>query len=85
MPTILMLSGWRIYFYSNEGNEPIHVHCQKGDAESKYWIDIENFEATEVYSYNMNSSDKRTIRKIIFTHFEYIINEWNKFQEMRNG
>ncbi|MFH1006943.1 MAG: DUF4160 domain-containing protein [Candidatus Latescibacterota bacterium] len=22
-----MILGWRVYFYSNEGDEPIHVHC----------------------------------------------------------
>ena len=85
MPTILMLQGWRIYFYSNEGDEPIHVHCQKGDAEAKYWINSDDFEAIEVYSYNMSPNDKRAIRRIIFTHFDYIIDEWNKFQEARNG
>lgn len=25
MPTILYVQGWRFYFYSNEGTEPMHV------------------------------------------------------------
>lgn len=29
MPTILFIYGWRIFFYSNEGNEPIHVQQKK--------------------------------------------------------
>jgi len=33
MPTILLLAGWRLFFYSNEGNEPIHVHAEKGEME----------------------------------------------------
>ncbi len=33
MPTILLIMGWRLFFYANEGNEPIHVHCRKGDTE----------------------------------------------------
>ncbi|MFZ2655985.1 MAG: DUF4160 domain-containing protein [Victivallales bacterium] len=33
MPTILMIMGWRLYFYANEGNEPIHIHCVKGECE----------------------------------------------------
>jgi hypothetical protein len=36
MPTILMISGWRFFFYANERHEPVHVHCRKGDAEAKY-------------------------------------------------
>ena len=33
MPTVLMVRGWRVFFYSNEGREPLHVHAQKGEAE----------------------------------------------------
>ena len=62
MPTILMLLGWRFFFYANERNEPIHVHCQKAEAEAKYWIDAESFEVIEAHSYNMSPADKRTVR-----------------------
>jgi CubicO group peptidase (beta-lactamase class C family) len=49
MPTILKILGWRFFFYANEGNEPIHIHCQKGDSEAKYWIDEERFEVIEAH------------------------------------
>ncbi len=29
MPTILLLFGWRLFFYANEGNEPIHGDLEK--------------------------------------------------------
>lgn len=85
MPTILMILGWRFFFYTNEGNEPIHVHCRKGDAEAKYWLDTTQFEAIEAHSYNMSPTDKRTVRRIIFEHFDYIVSEWNKLQEIKDG
>jgi len=85
MPTILMILGWRFYFYANERTEPIHVHCCKGDAEAKYWLDIQGFEAIEARAYNMSPADKRVVRRIIFDNFDYIMTEWNKFQEMKNG
>ncbi|MBN2365585.1 MAG: DUF4160 domain-containing protein, partial [Calditrichaeota bacterium] len=28
MPTILYIYEWRFFFYSNERNEPIHIHCK---------------------------------------------------------
>lgn len=80
MPTILLVMGWRLFFYSNERNEPIHIHCKKAEMECKYWLDIENFDIEEAYSYNMNNKDKRTIKRIIFEYFEYIESEWNRFQ-----
>lgn len=51
--------------------------------ECKYWIDGENFDIQGAYSYGMSPRDKKEIRKIIFEHFEYIINQWVKFQEKR--
>ncbi|MEQ8955495.1 MAG: DUF4160 domain-containing protein [Gammaproteobacteria bacterium] len=36
MPTILLQAGWRVFFYSNEGDEPIHVHFRKGEIECKF-------------------------------------------------
>jgi len=76
-----MVMGWRFFFYSNEKNEPIHIHCQKAEKECKYWLDIKNFELNEAYSYNMNNKDKREVKKIIFEYFEFIEQEWNKFQK----
>lgn len=85
MPTILIMLGWRLIFYANERNEPIHVHCRKGDAEWKYWLDLEGSEITQAHAYNMTPADKRTVRRIIFQHFDYMVAEWAKFQEQRNG
>ena len=64
MPTILLILGWRLFFYANEGSEPIHVHCQKGDKECKYWLDQGTFDLEEAYAYNMSPRDKREIKNI---------------------
>jgi len=85
LPTILMINGWRIFFYSNENSEPIHVHCIKGEMECKYWLRSETFEISEAFTYNMNSGEKREIRKIIYGHFEYIENEWNEYQRRQEN
>jgi hypothetical protein len=80
MPTILMILGWRLFFYSNERQEPIHIHCRKGDLECKFWLNSETFEIQEAFAFNMSSKDKREIRKIIFEHFVYIEEQWDEFQ-----
>lgn len=83
MPTVLILLGWRLFFYANEGNEPIHIHCKNGDKECKFWIDVENFDIQEAFALNLSPRDKRQIRKIIFEHFEYIVDQWQEFQKRR--
>ena len=84
MPTIPIMLGWR-FFYANEGTEPVHIHCKKEDAEAKYWLDADSFEAIEAHAYNMRPADKRTVRRIIFEHFDYIVSERNTFQEKKDG
>lgn len=41
MPSIFELSGYKIYFWSNENNEPIYVHISKGKPtanSTKVWL-----------------------------------------------
>ena len=80
LPTILQILGWRLFFYANEGNEPMHVHCRKGNLECKYWMDPRRFDIEEAFSFNLSPSDTRQIRKIIYEHFEYIAQQWDEFQ-----
>ena len=77
MPTILFIYGWRLFFYSNESSEPIHVHAEKGDMECKYWLLAEEVEIREKFSFNMPPSAKKDIKKIIYQHFDLIIESWN--------
>lgn len=83
MPTILLILGWRVFFYSNENNEPIHVHCQKGDKECKFWLDTKHYELKEAFSHNMTIRDKREIKQVLYEHFDYIEREWSEFQKRK--
>ena len=83
MPTILEISGWRFFFYSNENDEPIHVHARKAGMECKYWLNIKDFDIDEAYSFGLKIADKRVVRKIIFDHFDYIVDKWEEFQRRR--
>ncbi len=77
MPTVLMMNGWRLFFYSNEGSEPIHIHARKGNSECKYWIDVDLFEITEAWAYGMTPRLRREVRKIILQHLDQIADSWN--------
>jgi hypothetical protein len=38
MPTVLRWNGYRFYFFSNERNEPPHMHIDKGGRSAKFWL-----------------------------------------------
>ncbi|HET8828735.1 MAG TPA: DUF4160 domain-containing protein [Pelobium sp.] len=79
MPTILFIYGWRLFFYSNEGTEPIHVHAQKGDMECKFWILVDEVEIKQEYGFNLTAAANREIKKIIYQHFDLIVDSWDKY------
>ena len=85
MPTIIYIYGWRLFFYSNEGNEPIHIHAEKADIECKFWILEEEIEIKEAYAYNLNQKDRKEIKKIIYQHFDLIVDSWYKYFEKKNA
>jgi len=48
-------------------------------------MNVDVYDISEAHGYNMTHSDKRTVRKIIFDHFDYIVEQWNDFQKKKNG
>ncbi len=39
MPTVLRISGFRLFFYSLEGSEPEHIRVEHGDKVAKFWLE----------------------------------------------
>lgn len=55
MPTVLVHRGFRFYFFSNENNEPVHVHVEKGNASAKWWADP----ISEEFSYGFSPKERK--------------------------
>ncbi|MBI2303459.1 MAG: DUF4160 domain-containing protein [Chloroflexi bacterium] len=39
MPTVLRLGKFRFFFFSNEGDEPVHIHVESEDKYAKFWLE----------------------------------------------
>lgn len=39
MPTVLRVGRFRFHFFSNERQEPPHIHVKAADDEAKFWLD----------------------------------------------
>ena len=55
----------------------------KAEAEAKDWLNADIYDIEEEFSFNMTPSQEREVRKLIFTNFDYIICQWNEFQEQK--
>lgn len=78
MPTVLLVRGWRLFFYSNERNEPMHIHAQKAECQCKFWLRPDLYEIEEAWSHRLTPPLRREVRQIIFEHFDLIVEEWDR-------
>lgn len=74
MPTLLVVEGFRFYFFSREGAEPPHVHVRKGGAVAKLWLEPVQLDFAEGF----NPSELRRIRELTFEHQTEFIERWNE-------
>ncbi len=75
MPTVLVEGPYRFFFYSNDRNEPLHVHVDRDGRVAKFWLEPVELQKSGGH----RVSDLRRIEKIINLHLELLIGEWHGF------
>jgi hypothetical protein len=74
MPTLLQVEGFRFFFFSNERQEPPHVHVEKGDGEAKFWLTPVSL----AYSYGLTPAEQRRARELTLQHQAAFVERWNE-------
>jgi hypothetical protein len=74
MPVVLTCGPYRLYFYSDEGSEPVHVHVERDDLEAKFWIEPVHLAS----SGGFGASELRRIERIVSENKQAIISRWNE-------
>jgi hypothetical protein len=78
MPTVLRVEGFRFFFYSNEGDEPVHVHVEKGEGYGKIWLEPDTRVA---YMFNFTVREQRQILGIVQISIAFIKHQWHEHFE----
>jgi len=77
MPTVLRIGPYRFHFFSDEGNEPAHIHVRFEGQGCKFWLDpVALANDRGIPSYRLNE-----IERIIYENREFLI---QKYYEHRN-
>ena len=76
MPVIARYRGYRLFFFSNEGNplEPVHVHVRNGARVAKFWIEPQ---ISLAEAYEMSPSELKEIENIIQENESKIKEAWH--------
>lgn len=72
MPTVLLINGFRFFFYMNE-HLPVHIHVSKGGAHAKVILVPE---VELLINQGFKVREVREIIDIVVEHYDYIIQKW---------
>ena len=73
MPTIAWIKGYRLYFVSFDGSEPIHVHVRKENRSAKIWLESLDFAWSD-----FASQDNAEILRIVDQQQGLIREKWDE-------
>ncbi len=75
MPTVKNISGpYRLFFYSFDCNEPMHVHVRREKIVCKFWLDP----ITLCENHGFTPKELNRIRKIIQINLNKIVEAWHE-------
>jgi hypothetical protein len=75
MPTILRLEGYRFFFFSNEGNEPPHIHVQQAEKYAKFWLQPLQLVTNSGYT----GRELTRLSALIEQHRDSFLEAWHEF------
>lgn len=75
VPTVLVIEGFRFFFFSNEGTEPPHIHVEHGDGYAKFWL--EPLELVEAH--RMRQPEVRRARLLVEEHQTHFLERWRDY------
>ena len=75
MPTVLRIGPYRFFFYSNEGNEPAHVHVQRDRSLAKFWLRPVALASSSEF----RGPELREIERLIAINADELLEAWHDF------
>ena len=75
MPTVLRIGPYLFHFYSDEYNEPPHIHVATADGECKLWLDPVKLASNK----NLSPKVVRDIEKLVFENSVFLYAKFKEF------
>jgi hypothetical protein len=75
MPTVLRIGSFRFHFYSDEGNEPPHIHVETPDGECKFWLEPIRLARNK----GIAPVTIREIEKLVFEHQQLFEDKFDEY------
>jgi len=83
----LKVIGYKIFFWSNENGEPIHVHISKGnptDNSTKVWLTKTGGCIIANNKSQIPENDLNKLLSIISKHYFLIVSKWREYYKIKD-
>ena len=80
MPTFLRIRGFRFYAYALEGNEPAHVHIDRGSSSMGVWLG----DLSVVSSQGLKPAEIRAALQLAREHRAILLKAWHEWESRKN-
>ena len=74
MPTVVRVKGYRFFFFSEEGQEPAHIHVDQAERYAKFWLEP----VTLTQNRGFRSRELSELRALIEVHRELFLETWHE-------
>jgi hypothetical protein len=75
MPTVKVVGAYRFFFYSNEGDEPPHIHVKRENNLAKFWLQSVALSTSNGFS----GSELRKVEIIVTQNRTHFLEEWDAY------
>ena len=75
MPTVLQVNGYRFFFFSNESDEPVHIHVESAGNYAKFWVEP----VALAKSIGYNSKELTKLHKLVEKHKDLFKEKWHEY------
>lgn len=75
MPTIRRIDSARFFFYSNEGNEPPHIHVEQAGGIATFWLEPVSLASSS----RIRAHDLRRLERLVALHRQQFLEAWNDY------
>ncbi len=75
MPTVLRIGQYRFHFYSNELDEPAHIHVSTANGECKYWLNP----ILLAKNRGIAPHQLREIERLVFEYNLFLMEKFNEY------
>ena len=77
MPVVLRIGPYTFFSYSQENNEPPHIHIRRDQNLAKFWLDPVSLAYNRGYPHR----EVTYMRVLVEEHREHLLRSWNDYFE----